>query len=892
MAFTEYFEHATRESEIYRRWEESGAFRADVNSTKPPFTISMPPPNATGQLHLGHAVMLAIEDLLVRWRRMLGNEALWLPGTDHAAIATENRVIQDLQKSGMRDPRTALGRDELVRRIAEFVEVSRDTIRGQIRAMGASCDWSRERYTMDAAMTRSVAAVFARMFRDGLIYRGPRIVNWDPALQTTISDEEIEHVERPAKFYTIQYGPFQVGTSRPETKLGDTAIAVHPDDERWNQFIGQQIEVRWPNGPTINVKVVADSQNVDMETGTGALGVTPAHSIIDFEIAQTHNLPLIQVIGEDGKMMDAAGPYAGMTVLDCREAFVRDLRDAGLLVSEQDYVQSVSICHRSKEPIEPLPKDQWFINVNKPAVHWRGQLLCLRQVLRDVVQSGEIVLLPEHEKKTYFHWIDNLRDWCISRQIWWGHRIPVWYRGLEECYVGHRKPEGQGWVQDPDTLDTWFSAALWTWATLIDHSLLENSQLDLKQILERSPDFRRFHSTSVMETGYDILFFWVARMIMMTTYITGQVPFRTVYLHGLVLDKDGEKMTKTKPETCIDPLDEIRENGADPLRLAMILSSTAGRDTKLSKDQIVACKRLVNKLWNAGKLVAQRVGEGRVDSLPNTIEHPINRWVLARSGSLVDAASAHLEAFDLNNAADAIRASFWGEFCDFYLEAIKCEGLAALEETPSVLLHVFERYLRLFHPFIPFVTEQVWAELARPGMLIHANWPVPESDHEWPDDVTSVDAAIRLITEVRRIRAEKGITGKVKLQVHARPVYSQTFAKCSDVIARLAHAQELSFDSSSESVAVTRKDASVAVDEAFTAAISFGITDLAVEKVRLTKQMEREQQRLATIEKRLNDHHFINRAATQVVESTSAEAQKARMTIASIQERLGSLEQA
>src|SRR6185437_7219761 len=503
MAFTKYFEHSTWESKIYRKWEQTGAFRADVNSSKPPFTISMPPPNATGELHLGHAVMLAIEDLLIRWRRMVGDEALWLPGTDHAAIATENRVIQNLQKAGMADPRTTLGRDGLVRQIAEFVEASRDTIRGQIRAMGASCDWSRERYTMDPAMTRSVTGVFARMFRDGLIYRGPRVVNWDPALQTTISDEEIEHAERTAIFYTMQYGPFQVGTSRPETKLGDTGIAVHPDDERWKDFIGRSIEVHWPKGPTINVKVVADAQHVDMETGTGVVGLTPAHSMIDFEIAQANNLPLKQVIGEDGKMMSAAGPYAGMSVLDCREAFVHDLREAGMLLKEESYIQPVSICHRSKEPIEPLLKDQWFIDVNKPAVNWRGQLLSFRQVLRGVVESGEIDILPSHEKRKYFNWIDNLRDWCISRQIWWGHRIPVWYRGPEECYVGYRMPEGEGWVQDSDTLDTWFSSALWTWGTLIDASLIGNTSLDLNQILERSPDFRRFHSTSVMETGYD-----------------------------------------------------------------------------------------------------------------------------------------------------------------------------------------------------------------------------------------------------------------------------------------------------------------------------------------------------------------------------------------------------
>jgi valyl-tRNA synthetase len=394
-----------------------------------------------------------------------------------------------------------------------------------------------------------------------------------------------------------------VGTSRPETKLGDTGVAVHPEDERWNKYIGQTIEIPWPKGPKITIKVVADPINVDRETGTGALGVTPAHSQVDFEIAQANNLPLVQVIDEDGRMTEAAGPYAGMTVLEAREAFVRDLKAAGLLVKEETYTQPVSICYRSKQPIEPLPKAQWFIDVNKPAVKWRGQLLSLKQIMKAVVESGEIRILPDHEEKKYFHWIENLRDWCISRQIWWGHRIPAWYRGAEEFYAGHRPPQDEGWVQDQDTLDTWFSSALWTWSTLVNPKLAEDATLDLEEILKRSPDYKKFHPTSVMETGYDILFFWVARMILMTTYVTGEVPFRTVYLHGLILDKDGEKMTKSKPETSIDPLDEIRDHGADPLRLAMVLGSSVGQDTKLGKDQLVACTRLVNKIWNAAKLV-------------------------------------------------------------------------------------------------------------------------------------------------------------------------------------------------------------------------------------------------------------------------------------------------
>ncbi|HXG68970.1 MAG TPA: valine--tRNA ligase [Blastocatellia bacterium] len=891
MAFTDYFEHSQREKEIYRRWEESGAFIADRNSDRPAFTISMPPPNATGTLHLGHSIMLAIEDLMIRWRRMAGYEALWVPGTDHAAIATENMVIKQLRAAGVADPRAELGREELVRQIAEFVKNSRSRIRSQIRAMGASCDWSRERYTMDEQLSRCVASVFARMFGDGLIYRGKRIINWDPSLQTTISDDEIQHVDREAKFYTLRYGPFLVGTSRPETKLGDTAVAVHPDDPRWQEHIGKTYEIHWPKGPTITVKVVADAQHVDPETGTGALGVTPAHSHVDFEIAQQHNLPLVQVIGEDGRMTEAAGPYAGMTVLECREAFVRDLREAGLLADVKTYVQQTSICYRSKQPIEPLPKDQWFIDVNKPAVRWRGKLLSLKQVLRSVVESGEIRIIPDHEEKKYFHWIDNLRDWCISRQIWWGHRIPVWYRGPEEFYVGYKQPEGEGWAQGPDTLDTWFSSALWTWSTLVDPEVAKDQSLSLTEILERSPDFHRFHPTSVMETGYDILFFWVARMILMTTYATGQIPFRTVYLHGMVLDIEGEKMSKNKPETSIDPLDEIEERGADPLRMAMILNSSPGRDTKLGKDQIEGAKRLVNKIWNAAKLVHRNVADKDVPELSAiAVEHPVNRWMLARVKQLIETMNARLEAYAFADAAENLRGSFWGEFCDFYLEAIKVEDLARRPETPATLLHVFGQYLRLFHPLMPFVTEQVWLELGQPGMLIRADWPAPDARHEWPEDLAGVDAVVRLISEIRRIRSEKGIEQRAKVNAVVQPrAYAGTFAECREIISRLARVEDLAIDTSPATTATTRRDATVGVDEAFSVAVSLGEADLRAEHARLSKQLESERQKLDALEKRLSNEGFVTRARPEMVEATRLEASKLRATITSIQERLESL---
>jgi valyl-tRNA synthetase len=891
MALTQYFEHQLREAEIYRRWEESGAFLADASSPKPPFTISMPPPNATGTLHLGHAIMLVLEDIMTRWRRMAGDEALWVPGTDHAAIATESVVIKNLQREGIADPRSVFGREELVRRIAEYVAQSQSTIRSQIRAMGSSCDWSRERYTMDPQLNRCVVEVFGRMFRDGLIYRGPRIVNWDPGLQTTVSDDEIEHREVTARFYTLRYGPFLVGTSRPETKLGDTAVAVHPDDERYREYVGKTYEVAWPKGPTITVRVVAD-EAVDPEFGTGVLGVTPAHSQVDFDMAQRHGLPLLPVIDEDGRMLPAAGPYAGMTVMECREAFVRDLQEAGLLADVREYPQRLSVSYRSKQPIEPLVKAQWFIDVSKPAVPWKGKLLSLKDVMRDVVQSGDIQILPRHEEKTYFHWIDNLRDWCISRQIWWGHRIPVWWNG-EEVYVGHRGPEGDGWQQDSDTLDTWFSSALWTWSTLVDPELANDRSLSLDDILVQSPDYRKFHPTSVMETGYDILFFWVARMILMTTYVTGQVPFRTVYLHGLILGSDGEKMTKSKPETAIDPLDEIRNNGADALRLSLVIGNAAGQDFRLSRERIEASKGLVNKIWNAAKLVERILGEGGDEAPaavdPSSVIHPVNRWMLSRAHGLVDLATARLEAFAFGDVAEQIRTAFWSDFCDVYLEAVKTPELAELAETRAVVGHAFDIYLRLFHPFQPFVTEEVWGALGRPGMLIRERWPEATLHEMWPAETEGVDAVLRLITNVRRIRNEAKIEPKAKVDARIQPLaFADVMATCGPVIRRLANLGDLAWTGAAPAEEGL-DGATVAVDAAFRVAVDLGQMNRDAERERLVKQLAEAERRLASNEKLLANPSFLEKAKPAAVDGARAELEKLRSTVGAIQERLQAL---
>lgn len=900
MALDKYWEPQRLEADIYRRWEETGAFVADAAKAaearaagREPFVIAMPPPNATGTLHAGHAVMLAIEDLLARWRRMSGDEVLWLPGTDHAAIATESVVLKNLQAEGIANPRQELGRAEVLRRIQDFVEKSRHRIRQQVRAMGASCDWSRERYTMDPALNRCVNGVFARMFRDGLIYRGPRIINWDPFLQTTVSDDEIYHEERAAKFYTLRYGPFLVGTSRPETKLGDTAVAVHPDDERWQEHIGTEYEIAWPKGPTIKIRVVAD-EAIDKDFGTGAVGVTPAHSFADFDIAQRHDLPLVQVIGEDGRMTPAAGDYyAGMTVEECRAAFVAELKQAGLLAEEKDYRQPISLCYRSKKPVEPLPKPQWFINVEEPAVPWKGKKLSLKQVLRDVVQSGEVRLIPEYQERTYFHWIDNLRDWCISRQIWWGHRIPVYYRGEEDIYVGNEAPEGDGWVQDEDTLDTWFSSALWTWSTLVDPELAADPRVSLAELLRRSPDFQAFHPTSVMETGYDILFFWVARMILMTTYATGQIPFRTVYLHGLVLDINGDKMSKSKPETCIDPLDVIDENGADVMRLALLIGNAPGKDLKLGEERLVGCKRLITKIWNAAKLIdltiGRIVGEDRQGlELPERIEHPVNRYLLAKLKALTTYATSRLEGYAFGDVAEEIRASFWNELCDFYLEAIKVAPLSEMKETAAVLKAALETYLKLFHPFLPYVTEYLWGELVARGngsQLIAAEWPRPNESHHFEGDAEAIAAVARLVNAVRAVRVEQNLEPAAVIGLEIEPQnHGEAIRACETIIARLVRAETIQIGQLGDTTGAT-----LAVDPAWKAAVKLPQADTAAEKQRLEKQLDETRKRLENLEKQLQNENFVSRAKPQAVESVRKNAEDCRATIAQVEERLAAL---
>ncbi|MCR4311445.1 MAG: valine--tRNA ligase, partial [Candidatus Taylorbacteria bacterium] len=600
------------EPRIYELWEKSGFFNPDnlpVSKIKNPeiknFSIIMPPPNVTGILHMGHALMLTLEDILVRYKRLRGFRALWLPGTDHAAIATQSRVEKDIYKKEKKS-RHDLGREELLKRVRTFAQESHDTIASQVRTMGSSCDWSREAFTLDEPRSKAVRTMFKMMYDDGLIYRGYRIVNWDPKGQTTISDDEIVYEERKAKLYTFRYAkdfPIPVATTRPETKLGDVGVAVHPEG-KWKEYIGQTFAIADFAGVPLSITVVGDAE-VDSEFGTGAVGLTPTHSFTDWEIAERHSLNTeLVVINEFAKMTDKAGPQAGLKTTDAREKVVEWLKTEGLLEGEEEIAQNISTAERTGGIVEPLPKLQWFIDVNKPIQSREDKTL--KDLMSEAVKSGAIKILPAHFEKTYFHWIENLRDWCISRQIWYGHRVPVWYRNefkvessklkVEDqkkedvVYVGVEAPAGEGWLQDPDTLDTWFSSGLWTFSTL--------------GWPEKTKDLELYHPTDVLETGYEILFFWVARMILMTKYALNTIPFKTIYLHGTVRDGQGRKMSKSLGNG-IDPIDVAKKFGTDAGRMALIIGNTPGTDTNISEEKIRGYKNFANKLWNITRFILE-----------------------------------------------------------------------------------------------------------------------------------------------------------------------------------------------------------------------------------------------------------------------------------------------
>lgn len=733
--FLKPYESAATEARIYAAWEKSGLFNPDecvkqgvTKADAPTYSVALPPPNVTGVLHIGHAYEDSLQDAVVRYHRMRGKRTLWIPGTDSAAIATQARVEKNIQKDEGKS-RHDLGREELVRRVTEFAKESEATILDQIRRVGASLDWTRYAYTLDNARNEAVVTAFKRMYDAGLIYRGHRIVNWDPKGQTTISDDEIVYVERMTKLYTFRYSkdfPIAVATTRPETKVGDVGVAVHPDDVRYKEFVGKEYDVVFCDVP-IHIKVVADKE-VDPAFGTGAVGLTPAHSRIDWDIADRHLLSQQVIVINEYAKMAVEGRLKDKKTTEAREIVVNWLKDEKLLEKEEDSTQNIATAERTGGIVEPLPKLQWFVDVNQPftIVHSEipgiedGSSITLKMLMRTAVDHGGIVMPQDGFRNAYFHWIDNLRDWCISRQIWFGHRIPVWYGG-ENIHIGEKAPSGEGWTQDADVLDTWFSSALWTFSTL--------------GWPKQTEDLAAFHPTTFMSPAYEILNLWVSRMILMSGFHLGQVPFKTVLIHGLVRDKQGRKFSKSL-NNGIDPLDMIDRYGADALRMGLLVGSVIGNDISFDENKVKGYSRFANKLWNIARFILENAPAQKIESktsaegLQERSQFSVReREILDTFDALAKEVTLDIEEFRIYMAAEKIYHYAWHELADKILEESKPilagADAAARNSRAELLVTLLDQTLRLLHPFMPFVTEEIWQSMPTKDapFLMAAPWP-------------------------------------------------------------------------------------------------------------------------------------------------------------------------
>ncbi len=871
------YEPKQYEDQIYEKWEGSGFFNPD-NLIGDPYSILFPPPNVTGVLHLGHALENSLMDVMTRYQRMKGKKVVLLPGTDHAAVATQAKVEKELVKEGIKHPREELGREKLLERIREYAENSKETILKQVRKMGTSCDWSRLAYTFDEERSRAVNEVFKKMYDDGLIYRGYRVVNWSVKGQSTCSDDELVHVERAAKLYTFKYSkdfPITIATTRPETKLGDTAVAVNPGDERYKKYIGQTFVVDVGAAEPLNLKVIAD-ENVDPAFGTGALGVTPAHSAVDFEMyekqkATGHPIGFVPVIGKDGKMLEAAGKeYVGLTVEEAREKFVNWLKENELLEKEEDITQNVGTSDRFQDVVEALPMVQWFVDVNK-VIPGRGK--SLKHLMREAITTGhngdpnkKIKITPDRFEKIYVNWIDNLRDWCISRQIWWGHRVPVWYRG-EEIRVQDSQPEGNGWAQDSDTLDTWFSSGLWTFSTL--------------GWPDKTSDLKDFHPTSWMQMGHEILFFWMARMILMTTYTLNDIPFYNVYIHGILRDEKGRKFSKSL-NNGIDPLDMIGQYGCDALRLSLLSGITPGNDARFYTEKVEGARNFVNKLWNISRYVLGQIEiTDSEPSIPvsNTLS---DKWIINRLHTVLKEIEELFDHYDFSLAGEKLRDFTWSDFADWYLEIAKIEG-----DKKEVLQYVLVNILKLWHPFIPFVTEEIWQEtFGGEKLLMVAKWPVVKVSKI---EVSTGDFELikNIITGIRSLRSDYKIEPGKKLDVIIQAGENELLLKENvEIIRRLARLENIEIGESTakpeSAITFVEKDVTVHVDIA-------GVVDVEKEKARLSKELEDTDSYLSALEKKLSNEDFSRNAPAEVVDKERAKLIEVQTKLDKLREQISSL---
>lgn len=881
------------EERWYRVWEERGYFRADPASPKKPYCIVIPPPNVTGSLHMGHALNNTLQDVLIRWMRMEGFNTLWMPGTDHAGIATQ--VVVERQLAEERKTKEDLGREAFVRRVWQWKEESGGVILRQLKRLGASCDWERERFTMDPGLSAAVREIFVRLWEEGLIYRGDYIVNWCPRCQTVLSDLEVEHEERAAELYYIKYGPLTLATVRPETKLGDTALAVHPRDRRYAQYVGKTLTITSVEGQ-ITMKVVADPA-VDPKFGTGVVKVTPAHDPVDFEIGKRHGLEVRQVIGFDARMNDRAGRYTGLDRFECRKRIVADMQSLGLIERVEPYRHSVGVCYRCKTVIEPLISTQWYARM-KP----------LAEPAIKAVRAGRIRIVPRQWTKTYYQWMENIRDWCISRQLWWGHRLPVWY--CDACGTTHVSrvdltecPHCRGQLrQDTDVLDTWFSSALWPFSTL--------------GWPRDTAELKTFYPTSCLVTGFDILFFWVARMIMMGFKAMGEVPFRDVYIHALVRDAEGKKMSKSRGNV-IDPLEVMDRYGTDAFRFTLVALAAQGRDIRLAEERIEGYRNFANKIWNAARFVLTNL-EGYDPGLARKAEPTLaDRWILSRLSHTVGSVRSALGAYRFNDAASAIYQFLWHEYCDWYLECAKLTLYRAVDPasracTQHTCVSVLETTLRLLHPFMPFLTEEIWQRLpthsvgARTqGMgarfeagarhsgdsIMVAPFPKASRKTQDPTAEAEMELFMGIVTAIRTVRAETRIPPAATLRAILKPAdraAADRLTPLAPLIQVLARC-EVAVDPGAGRPAASAL-AIVGPVECFIPLA--GLVDLAAERERLAKEIRKAESEIRFLAEKLERQEFRQRAPVEVVEREAARLAEQQSLRAKLLESRGRLEDA
>lgn len=868
------YEPALFEDNIYRLWEDSGFFNPDnldLPAGAPSYTIVLPPPNITAKLHLGHSAMLAIEDLMIRYHRQNSYRALWLPGTDHAAIATQNMVEKKIfSETGK--TRHDLGRKVFLEEVDKFVAETQATILHQIRKMGASLDWSRLAFTLDSPRQQAVQRMFLDMYNEGVIYRGERIVNWCPRCHSTLADDEVEYKEQSAFLYTFKYDPnfpIAISTTRPETKLGDTAVAVNPKDERYQQYIGQEYEVNFC-GQDLRIKIIAD-YNVEMDFGTGALGVTPAHSAVDWQMAEAQSLPKIKVINEDGLIREGFGEFSGLSVIAAREKVVASLRNQGLMIKEEEIVNNLSCCYRCDNPIEPLPSRQWFIAVDKPLARLQGK--SLKEAAIAAVREGEIKFLPERFNKRYLDWMENLHDWCISRQIWFGHSIPAWYRG-EEIYVGEEAPAAEGWIKDNDTLDTWFSSGMWTFSTL---GWPDNFKDGIK-----TGDLTRFHPTQVLETGYEILTLWVSRMVMMSFFALGEKPFSQVYLHGTILDKNGKKMSKSKGNG-VDPLEVIAKYGADAVRLSLLMGATPGNDSRYSEEKIESKRNFINKLWNISRFILNNLDDEilstPIDVLPEAKSLSDN-WILGELLSTRKTLATSLSDFNFSFAAETLYDFTWNKLADWYLETTKIE-----KGKETILVFILKNLLIMWHPFIPYVTEAIWQSFNNTLLMVEP-WPKLANKLDYWINNPGKEADFSFVQEaiiaIRNARSENKVEPARKLQALVTGPKSELLLSQAPLIKGLRTGIEslLATDGppDGQAIKVVLRDVDIYL---------LGAVDPEKEKARLRKEKENLLNLISGLRAHLENQEFIDRAPAHIVQAEKDKLARYEIELEKIRASLG-----